>query len=181
MGGSIAIEHIPTPPSAHASSYRSTSARLGHALLTRPMIVGLSCGTLFPTVGYIDMTYPKLHNAPVVLVVEDDAMTRLTATDAFQDAGFVVFEAANAGEALSILAVNSADAIFTDIQIQGGMNGVSLAVEKRERWPWIKMAVASGEGAPCAAAMPYDIRFFSKPYDIGRVVDHLQHATLASA
>jgi two-component system, response regulator PdtaR len=127
------------------------------------------------------MTHSKLHNAPVVLVVEDDAITRLTAMDAFQEAGFVVFEAADASEALSILAVNSADAIFTDIELQGGMNGVSLAVETRERWPWIKVAVASGKATPSAAAMPHDTRFFSKPYDIGRVVDHLQHATLASA
>jgi DNA-binding NtrC family response regulator len=92
------------------------------------------------------MTYSKRHNAPVVLIVEEDAMIRTT--DAIQDAGFVVFEAANASEAISILAVSSADAIFTDIQIQGGMNGVSLAVETRERWPWVKMAVASGEAAP---------------------------------
>jgi len=48
-----------------------------------------------------------LSNLPLVLVVEDDGMTRLTAMAAFQEAGFVVFEAANATEALSILTSNS--------------------------------------------------------------------------
>jgi DNA-binding NtrC family response regulator len=136
--------------------------------------MGLSDGTLFQTARSSKMTHSTPQNAPVVMVVEDDAMTRMTATDAFQDAGFVVFAAANASEALSILAVSSADAIFTDIELDGGMNGVSLAFETRERWPWMKMAVASGEATPPAAAIPYDTHFFSKPYDIRRVIDHLR-------
>jgi two-component system, response regulator PdtaR len=118
-----------------------------------------------------------LSNLPVVLVVEDDGMTRLTATAAFQDAGFVVLEAANATEALSILATNSTelDALFTDVEMPDGINGISLALQTRARWPWITLAVASGKMKPSVGEIPIDARFFSKPYDIGRVVDHLRH------
>jgi CheY-like chemotaxis protein len=126
------------------------------------------------------MIHSAKQNARAILIVEDDPMTRMTATDAFQDAGFAVFEAANVSEALSILAVSSADALFTDIEMPGGINGASLARQTRERWPWIKVAVTSGEATPPAGAMPHDARFFPKPYNIRRVVDHIQRITLAA-
>jgi DNA-binding NtrC family response regulator len=130
------------------------------------------------------MVHPlQTASRPAVLVAEDDELTRATAADAFSDAGFLVFEAANATEALLILGVNFAevDALFTDIEMPGGMNGVSLAALARERWPWLSLAVASGEAKPSAAALPGNARFFSKPYDIARVVDHIRDATLAAA
>jgi DNA-binding NtrC family response regulator len=126
------------------------------------------------------MIHSAKQNARAILIVEDDPMTRMTATDAFRDAGFAVFEAANVSDALSILAVSPADALFTDIEIPGGLNDTSLARQTRERWPWIKMAVTSGETTARVGDMPHDARFFPKPYDIGRVVDHIQRITLAA-
>jgi two-component system, response regulator PdtaR len=44
---------------------------------------------------------------PVVLVVEDDLLIRLHATQIVEDAGFDVIEASNADEAIAILEVRS--------------------------------------------------------------------------
>jgi two-component system, response regulator PdtaR len=125
------------------------------------------------------MIHSAKQNASAILIVEDDPMTRMTATDAFRDAGFAVFEAANVSDALSILAVSSADALFTDIELPGRLNDASLAGLTRERWPWIKVAVTSGETTPPVGDTPHDARFFPKPYDIGRVVDHIRIALAA--
>jgi two-component system, response regulator PdtaR len=112
--------------------------------------------------------------SPAVLIVEDDWFFRCIAADAFDEAGFIVFEAENADEAISFLGTNSSriTALFTDISMPGDMNGVSLAHHVQTRWPWIKLATASGEVYPLAAAMPEGTRFFRKPYDIGQVVGH---------
>jgi CheY-like chemotaxis protein len=125
------------------------------------------------------MIHSAKQNALAVLIVEDDPLTRMTATDAFEDAGFAVFEAADVSEALSILAVSSADALFTDIEMPGETNGSSLARQTRERWPWVKVAVTSSRATPPAGAMPRDARVFPKPYNIRRVVEHILRITLA--
>jgi hypothetical protein len=56
-----------------------------------------------------------------------------------------------------------------------------LDFEVRRRWPWIMLGIASGEAHPSAAAMPEGARFFRKPYNIGRVVDHFLDATSVAA
>jgi two-component system, response regulator PdtaR len=124
----------------------------------------------------------KLHTSPVVLVVEDDGLIRSFATNAFEDAGFVVFEATSANRALVILAVSARhiDAMFTDIQMPGGMNGVLLALHTRRQWPWIRLALTSGQAHPSASALPENTPFFSKPYDIDHVVEHFLSETLAA-
>jgi two-component system, response regulator PdtaR len=130
------------------------------------------------------MAHPnKLCSAPVVLLVEDDGFVRSAAADAFYDAGFIVLEAVNSNHALSILEVSAAQvaALFTDVQLPYGMDGVSLASRVRERWPWIRLAVTSGLARPPATTMPPNARFFAKPYDIDCVVAHFRDSTLAAA
>jgi CheY-like chemotaxis protein len=124
----------------------------------------------------------KSLHPPVVLLVEDDELTRAVAAGAFDDAGFVVLEAADAAEALSILGVSGSkvQALFTDIEMPGGMNGMFLALRVRQRWPWIRLAATSGRVRPSAAAMPHRARFFPKPYEIERVVGHFRDACRAA-
>jgi CheY-like chemotaxis protein len=42
---------------------------------------------------------PAPHTRPVILVVEDEALVRMTLVDVLEDAGFKVIEAAHADEA----------------------------------------------------------------------------------
>jgi CheY-like chemotaxis protein len=76
-----------------------------------------------------------LGNA-VILVVEDDALIRLATRDRIEAAGFKVYEASNADDAIQLLEAHAGiSLIFTDVDMPGSMDGVELAHFVRERWP----------------------------------------------
>ena len=111
---------------------------------------------------------------PVVLVVEDEPLTRLDTVDTLEAAGFQALEANNADEAIRILeGRNDIRLVFTDIDMPGSMDGLKLARAVRDRWPPIKIVVTSGQLIPSEADLPAGGRFLSKPYDSTRVVDTL--------
>ena len=71
-----------------------------------------------------------------VLVVEDEPVVRSLAVDVLTDAGYETVEAANATQALDVLANSEQeiDVLFTDVRMPGPMNGMELArVAKRLR------------------------------------------------
>jgi CheY-like chemotaxis protein len=67
------------------------------------------------------MTAQIVVDAPsrqVVLIVEDEALVRVTAVDMIEEAGFEVLEAANADEAILLLeARRDITVVFTDIEM----------------------------------------------------------------
>jgi CheY-like chemotaxis protein len=102
---------------------------------------------------------------PVVLVVEDEPMIRMLAAEILEDEGFEVAEAANAPAALKLLEKrDDVTALFTDIDMPGGMNGLELAKIVHERWPRIAIVVTSGVFRVAADKLPGDGVFIQKPY-----------------
>src|SRR5580698_27869 len=101
----------------------------------------------------------------VVLVVEDEALIRMSAVLMVEDAGYTAVEACNADEAIGILE-SRADirAVFTDINMTGSMDGWKLAHAIRGRWPPIHLIVTSGLSVPNRDQMPLRGRFIAKPY-----------------
>jgi CheY-like chemotaxis protein len=100
-----------------------------------------------------------------VLVVENEALIRMDIVDQLEDEGFFVFEAANADQAISILAAQSSIRIlFTDIDMPGSMDGLKLAAAVRDRWPPVKIIVTSGHRMVEITDLPDGSVFFSKPY-----------------
>jgi CheY-like chemotaxis protein len=100
----------------------------------------------------------------VVLIVEHDALLQSLTADIMADAGFVALQASDAGEALAILESRSDIALLlTSIAMPGSMDGLSLAHAVCERWPAIKIIIASGQVRP-TDHLPKDSRFFLKPY-----------------
>ena len=76
----------------------------------------------------------------VVLMVEDEPLVRMCAADMLEDEGFGVIEAATAPAALKILEKrDDVTALFTDIDMPGGMNGLELAGIVHARWPHIAL------------------------------------------
>src|SRR3546814_17898458 len=70
----------------------------------------------------------------VVLVVEDEPLLLLMATDVVEEAGFDTVEARNADDALRLLdRGDDIHAIFTDVHIPGILNGMKLDDSVRER------------------------------------------------
>ena len=73
----------------------------------------------------------------VVLVVEDEMLVRMSATDFLQDAGFHVVEARDGIEAVATLELrDDVGALLTDVAMPN-MNGVALVKIVSERYPHI--------------------------------------------
>ncbi len=102
----------------------------------------------------------------VVLVVEDSTIIRMGAVDLVLSAGYEAIEAVDADAAIRILESRSdIDLVFTDVQMPGTMDGIKLAHYIRNRWPPVKLLVASGATIVEESSLPTGSRFFSKPYD----------------
>jgi CheY-like chemotaxis protein len=106
-----------------------------------------------------------------VLVVEDEALIRMSAVELFENLGCVVLEAGDAEEALSILRAHPGiDFLFTDIDMPGDMNGVDLIHVVKQHWRGMKIMVASATALVDSAGLDPDVPRFTKPYDVDRIL-----------
>jgi len=106
---------------------------------------------------------------PALLVVEDEALARNSVSEEMREFGYAVIEAANAGEAVAILAAEHVDAVFSDIYMPGPMNGLELAAWIRFNFPSTPVVLTSGYAAARAYAAPVSAYFFAKPYKASAV------------
>jgi DNA-binding NtrC family response regulator len=97
------------------------------------------------------------------------------AADVLQDAGFKVFEACCAAEAIQELDARAASihAVVTDVEMPGAINGMGLAALIHERWPEIAVLITSGRMRPRADELPQRCDFIAKPYKGSDVVQCL--------
>jgi CheY-like chemotaxis protein len=102
---------------------------------------------------------------PIVLIVEDEVLVRLNAEGIVEEAGFRVLSTADADEAIGLLeSRNDIRAVFTDIQMPGSVDGLSLARIVRNRWPPVGVLVTSGREDCSSRDLPNGARFLRKPY-----------------
>jgi CheY-like chemotaxis protein len=114
------------------------------------------------------------RRAPMLLVVEDEALVRFMLAEAIRDAGFGVLEAADADEALAILEnVGAVDAMITDVHMPGALDGVALAAAARQLCPDAKLILVSGSARRQGCDGVADV-FFPKPYPLHDVVAEVQ-------
>jgi len=100
----------------------------------------------------------------MVLVVEDEAVIRLSAMSLVEAAGFEAISASNAEDALSALEQHDDIClVFTDIQMPGSMDGLDLIRVVRERWPCVAALVTSGKSCT-PFELPTGVTFLGKPY-----------------
>lgn len=112
---------------------------------------------------------------PIVLVVEDEPLQRMMAIDVVERAGFAAVEAMNADDAVTILESRSdIRIVFTDIDMPGGVDGLKMAVEIRDRWPPIELVIVSGKQRLLPEDLPARGVFFLKPYKRAEVVATLR-------
>jgi CheY-like chemotaxis protein len=108
----------------------------------------------------------------VILIVEDSPIIRMSAVDLMESAGYVALEAGCADEAIALLESRSdIDLVFTDVQMPGTMDGIKLSHHIRNRWPPVKLVVASGKAIIEEGSLPTGSRFFPKPYDGHAIAD----------
>jgi CheY-like chemotaxis protein len=114
-------------------------------------------------------------NPLVILVVEDEMLLRMRVVNMVEDAGYIPVEAVDADDALAILQSRSDIAlVLTDIQMPGSMNGLELAHAVRERWPPIKIILASGQLKLSREDIPNDSRFFGKPLNSDEIIAEMR-------
>jgi len=111
----------------------------------------------------------------VVLIVEDEWLLRELAVELVEEAGYVVLQAGDAEEAVTLLESRSdIAAIFTDINMPGSIDGLELAHMVRNRWPSIKIIVASGRFRLKQSDLPANSAFLEKPYRGEMVIAQLR-------
>jgi two-component system, response regulator PdtaR len=121
----------------------------------------------------------SFDRAPRIVVAEDDPELRLLVVDVLADAGFEVLEADHADAALRILcsAEGGVEALFTDVNMPGSMNGLELARRAHHKWPRLPVMIGSG-AAP--DALPPTGQFVPKPYNLGNLPDRMWDLTAAA-
>jgi two-component system, response regulator PdtaR len=108
----------------------------------------------------------------VILVVEDHPLVRMAVLAVLVEAGFEALEASSAAEAIQALEARSdIRLVFTDAGMSGAMDGIELAHYIRNRWPPVKLIVASGRKEISSRELPAGARFFHKPYRETSIVE----------
>ena len=114
---------------------------------------------------------------PLLLLVEDDPLVRLTLTEGLTDAGFEVLEAEDAESGLALLATRpDISALLTDINLPGA-DGFALAHAARVLRPRLPVIYASGryrEPQP-DRALP-DATFLAKPFSVASAAATIEGA-----
>ena len=114
---------------------------------------------------------------PVVLVVEDEPLTRMDACLSLQDAGFEVLDAPDAESALVLVRERSDIAVMvTDVQMPGLMDGLMLARVVRTLRPQLRIVVTSGGLRLCEEDLPCGAAFVPKPYAVDGLARRLSTA-----
>jgi CheY-like chemotaxis protein len=125
------------------------------------------------------MNMSKSDHRRVVLAVEDEPIVRMNMADFLDDAGFKVFEAVNADEAIALLqARTDVQAIVTDIEMPGSMNGLELARVVQVRWPGVGIVVTSGRVRPGPDDLMNKAVFLTKPYLPDAVIGAIRQVTM---
>ena len=100
-----------------------------------------------------------------ILVVEDEALIRMSTVATLEDAGYCVLEAQNSPEALVILSRHAEISILlTDVRMGGSMNGLALVAQVRLDHPAIRAIVVSGTTTATEAIDAGALGFLTKPY-----------------
>jgi two-component system, response regulator PdtaR len=119
------------------------------------------------------MEHPAQSRA--VLVVEDEAIVRIDTAATIEEAGFKVYEAGSAAEAMRLLK-ECADIGFllTDVEIPGPIDGLALAYYARVRSDAIVIIMTSGRRVIGAHDLPRAAALLAKHYQVDEVVEKLR-------
>jgi two-component system, response regulator PdtaR len=109
----------------------------------------------------------------VILVADDDILVRSTVAEYLRTSGYTVLEAANAEEAIAVLASGEpVDAVFSDVQMSGPTDGLIVAGWIDQHHPDIPVMLTSGNRNLLLDATT-DRVFVSKPYRLAEVANRV--------
>ncbi|MCQ8783406.1 response regulator [Aurantimonas sp. CSK15Z-1] len=115
---------------------------------------------------------------PSILLVEDEAIIRMSTTELLQDAGHRVTACASAEEARGELARGPFDILVTDVSLPGE-SGLELAVEARRLRPELGVIFATGKDS--VPALDGGTVLLRKPYDAAQLAEAIRRLGPAAA
>lgn len=111
------------------------------------------------------MLAPSRNEAPTILVVEDECLLREMVGDHLREAGWNVIEAGSGEDALACLEqATEIDVVFTDIRLNGPLNGWDVGEACRRSNTDLPVIYASGQTIEPPRNVDGSL-FFDKPYD----------------
>jgi CheY-like chemotaxis protein len=101
-----------------------------------------------------------------VLIVEDDPDLRSLTAALLEDENLATIECESAEAALAIMLMGECDVamILADVRLRGVMDGVDLAWEVKQRWPFLPMVLSSGHPRERVRELPPGVAYMSKPW-----------------
>jgi CheY-like chemotaxis protein len=119
----------------------------------------------------------KTSVTPYALVVDNDSRSLIYASDILEEAGYLFYEAGNGDEAVEILedCAEHVTLLFSEIAVSGGRGGLALAQIVAERWPHIKIVLASELVEPDLSDMPKKATFMPKPFTKASIFSHVRN------
>jgi PAS domain S-box-containing protein len=148
----------------------------GHVTLYSEVGLGTTISLHFPAAAGTPATpdhglpeaVGKSDSGQTILVVEDDDAILRLSVSRIEALGYRALPAADAQEAMAILASNTRiDALFTDIVMPGAMNGLDLARKVRAERPEIAILLTSGFSGDLihpGNGFSTNFQLLSKPY-----------------
>lgn len=114
------------------------------------------------------------RQAPVVMVVDDEAPVRTSIAARLDLEGYTVVEASNCSEAIDIIRRQTVDAVISDVRMPGHADGAALVGWITNNAPGIAAFLISGRRCPeTVKRMLPETPFFQKPFSIESMVSAL--------
>ena len=106
---------------------------------------------------------------PAALIVDDQPIFGLVASDILQESGYESFHAFDADHAAAILSEHpEITVLVTEAELPGNIDGVDLAREVSQTHPGIQLIVTSVSDLK-SAALPKATRLLRKPFASGEL------------
>lgn len=116
------------------------------------------------------------NDRPVILLVEDEALTIMDLGDVLEDGGYDTIQCASAERALSILQARpDICGLVTDVQLSGKTDGFDLASSVAEARPQLPILIVSGRASPDPQRMPSGAEFIARPCSGEDILHRLRH------
>ncbi len=115
---------------------------------------------------------PRAKPDEIILVVEDEDRVRHMSVDALRELGYLVVQASDANQALTVLELQPrVDLLFTDV-IMPEMNGRLLVEKARHARPGLKVLYTTGYTKNAIVhngMLDHDVAFLPKPFTIAEL------------
>jgi CheY-like chemotaxis protein len=113
---------------------------------------------------------PAARQGLRVLVVEDDALIRMSISEMLESRGHIAYEAGDGNEALRVHASQPIDVLLADVGLPG-MSGVEVAAKLRETQPNLPVLYATGDHTANGVQRDERTAIIVKPYGVADLME----------